>query len=195
MSEWRLFREGTTPQFTEPAFFAAHPWVDPAGQRGHAERTDMVADLVADVVRDHDVQSVTDLGCGDGALLQKIGKRVDVTAWGYDLGVQNIHVATTLRMVDARPANFMRDPVDYGDLVVATEVVEHLTDPHGFVESLPGNMIVLSSPYDEDDREHYCHHAWAWDADGYRAMVEGCGWTVKVQRTCPAGFQAVWAVR
>lgn len=197
MSEWRLFREGTVPAYTQPGFFAAHPWVDPAGQRGHAERTDMVADLVADVVNDQGIASLTDLGCGDGALLQKIAQRVQVKAWGYDLGIQNIHVARSLRLVDARRANFLPegDEIEYGELLVATEVVEHLVDPRQFIRHLPGGKLILSSPWDETDRDHYIHHAWAWDEDGYRALVEDCGWTVKEQRRCPEGFQAIWAVR
>lgn len=195
MTEWRLFPEGQVPPFTQPGFFAAHPWVDPAAQRGHAARTDMVADLVADVVADHGAQTVTDLGCGDGALLQKIAQRVQVKAWGYDLGVQNLHVATTLRGVDARHGNLLADDLVYGSLLVATEVVEHLVDPRAFVRGLPGSLLILSSPYDEDDREHYVHHAWAWDEAGYRDMVADCGWTVLEQRTCPEGFQAILAVR
>jgi trans-aconitate methyltransferase len=193
--EWRLFPEDQVPQYTKQVFFAGHPWVDPIGQRGHAARTDMVADLVADLVREHGIKSVSDLGCGDGSLLQKIQRRVPVEAWGYDLGRQNIHVATTLRMVDARSGNFLADDLEYGELIVATEVVEHLRDPRGFIRSLPGRMLVLSSPWDEDDRSHYEHHAWAWDEPGYRQMVEDCGWTVTEQRRCPEGFQAVYAVR
>jgi trans-aconitate methyltransferase len=195
VSEWRLFPQYTIPAFTRPAFFARHPWVDPVCQRGHAERTDMVADLVAEVVEAYGVETVTDVGCGDGALLQKIHARVPVRAWGYDVGAQNIHVASTLRCVDARLADFTRDELEYGQLVVATEVVEHLVDPRGFIRSLPGALLVLSSPFDEDDRTHYEHHAWAWDEAGYAEMVEACGWTVKEQRRCDAGFQAVWAVR
>lgn len=196
MSEWRLFREGNVPDYTQPGFFAAHPWVDPAGQRGHAERTDMVADLVAEIVTSTGLASLTDLGCGDGALLQKIAQRVRVKSWGYDLGIQNIHVARTLRLVDARQADFHElIGLEYGQLLVATEVVEHLVDPRRFIRMLPGGHLILSSPCDETDRDHYVHHAWAWDLDGYRAMVEDCGWTVKEQRSCPAGFQVIWAVR
>jgi predicted TPR repeat methyltransferase len=192
--EWRLFGR-LAPPWTTPEFFTAHPWVDPADQRGHAQRTDMVADFVADVVPAYDVRTLTDLGCGDGSLLQKIERRVKVTAWGYDLGVQNIRVASTLRCVDARRQDFTAGGLEYGDLLVATEVVEHLVDPRGFIRSLPGNLLILSSPWDEDDRNHYEHHAWAWDEPGYREMVEDCGWSVKEQRRCPEGFQAVLAVR
>jgi 2-polyprenyl-3-methyl-5-hydroxy-6-metoxy-1,4-benzoquinol methylase len=201
MTEWRLFKEGTQPVYTTCHFFADHPWVDPAGQRGHAARTDMVADFVAEIVKDRDVQSVVDLGCGDGALIQKIERRVRVKAWGYDLGDQNIHIATTLRMVDARKGDFLKGhiyshtSVDYGELIVCSEVVEHLVDPRSFIRSLPGKLLVLSSPWDETEDNHYEHHAWAWDERGYREMIEDCGWIVVEQRRCREGFQAVLAVR
>jgi trans-aconitate methyltransferase len=189
--EWKLF-DGPPPFFTEGWFFAQHPWVDPVAQRGHAARTDMVADLVAELVEKRGIGSATDLGCGDGALMQKILRRVPaLRLWGYDLGRQNLHVATTLRGVDARSASLDSSALDYGDLLIATEVVEHLADPYSYLRGLPGSLLVLSSPYDEDDKNHYEHHAWAWDEDGYRALAEACGWTVTEQRTCPEGFQAI----
>lgn len=205
--QWRLFREGTNPAYTRKEFFTGHVWINPATQRGHAARTDMVADMVIEaLLGPHDVTSVTDLGCGDGALIQKIERRaaverLDVDVWGYDLGVQNIHVATTLRMVDGRIGDILdgKTPdgadLDYGDLVVATEVVEHLVDPHGFIKALPARLAILSSPFDENDTSFYEHHAWAWDTDGYRALAESCGWTVLEQRTCPEGFQAILVER
>lgn len=193
--EWRLFPEGSSPVFTMSQFFASHPWVDPVAQRGHAARTDMVADLVAEVVRDRGVRSITDLGCGDGSLLQKIRCRTPVPAWGYDVGRPSLHVAVTLRMVDARVGNILTDELDYGELLVATEVVEHLVDPRAFIRALPGRLLILSSPWDEDDQNHYAHHAWAWDEEGYRQMVTDTGWAVEEQRRCSEGFQAVLATR
>lgn len=196
MSEHRLFPRFTIPPWTTPAFFADHPWIDPAAQRGHAERTDMVADFITDVVRQHAVESVTDLGCGDGALLAKLRRRSRVRAWGYDLGRENLYVATTLREVDARAGNILTlDGLELGELLVASEVVEHLTDPRGFISGLPGKLLILSSPWDETPDSHYEHHAWAWDEPGYVDMVEACGWSVKEQRRCDAGFQTVLAVR
>lgn len=189
--EWKLF-DGAPPFFTEAWFFIQHPWVDPVAQRGHAARTDMVADLVAELVEMRGIESATDLGCGDGALMQKILRRVPaLRLWGYDLGRQNLHVATTLRGVDARPASLESSELEYGELLIATEVVEHLADPYGYLRGLPGRLLVLSSPWDEDDKNHYEHHAWAWDLDGYPQLAESCGWTVTEQRTCPEGFQAI----
>lgn len=193
MAEWRLFPEGTVPEFTTPGFFTAHPWIDPVHQRGHAERIALAVAVITEVVANHPVRDLVDLGCGDGSLLAAV-KGLGVPSWGYDLGVDNIRVARE-RGVDARHGDFTSGVVEYGDLVVATEVVEHMVDPHDWLRQIPGRYLVVSSPYDEDDGNHYEHHAWAWDQAGYRTLVEGAGWRVEDHVDCPAGFQAIAASR
>lgn len=206
MTEWRLFPAGTVPDFTTPAFFEAHPWIDPIHQRGHAERTAMVADLVRKFVAEHKVTSIVDLGCGDGSLLGQIRDLPMIPMWGYDAGTQNVHRAQVAGL-DVRPADLLTSPVEYGDLIVATEVVEHLLDPHHFIASLPGDKLILSSPSAETGDWHYVHHAWAWDMDGYAALAESCGWTIVDHVECdgqdndhggvrrPQRFQAMSLVR
>lgn len=184
MTEWQLFEPGTVPHFTTPAFFEAHPWVDPAHQLGHAERTAMVADLIRAFVAGHDVTSLVDLGCGDGSLLGQI-RDLPLPMWGYDAGVANRERAAAAGL-DARSADLLTSPLEYADLIVATEVVEHLVDPHGFIRSLPGDKLILSSPSAETGDWHYEHHAWAWDRDGYAALVESAGWTVVDHVECDA---------
>lgn len=205
MSEWRLFPEDTVPVWTTPEFFAAHPWVSPTHQFGHAERTKMVATLVRRFVATHPVSSLVDLGCGDGSLLNLL-RDLPLSMWGYDAGVQNCEQAAAADL-DVRRADFFTDPVEFGELIVATEVVEHLVDPHTFIANLPGNRLILSSPSAEDADWHYEHHAWAWDPHGYAALVTGCGWTIVEHAECdatgnihggvwrPQRFQAISAVR
>lgn len=205
MTEWRLFEPGTVPFFTTPAFFEAHPWIAPAHQLGHAERTTMVADLIRKFVPVHAVTSVVDLGCGDGSLLALV-RDLPIPMWGYDAGTANGEQARG-NGLDVRPADLLTDPVEYADLIVCTEVVEHLVDPHGFIASLPGTKLILSSPSAEDGDWHYEHHSWAWDMDGYAAMVERCGWTVVDHVECdapdnhhggvqrPQRFQALSAIK
>lgn len=205
MTEWRLFPEGTVPAFTTLDFFEAHPWVPPGHQRGHAERTAMVCSLIGDLHAKDPVGSITDLGCGDGALLDHL-RYLRVPMWGYDAGMANVRQAVESGL-DVRQADILSGGLECGELVVASEVVEHLADPHGFVAGLPGRRIVLSSPSAENCYWHYVHHAWAWDMDGYRSLVEGAGWTVVDHRECdaernthmgltlPQRFQAIAAVR
>lgn len=165
----------------------------------------MVADLIREFVTDHSVASLVDLGCGDGSLLGQI-RDLPIRMWGYDAGTGNREQATA-HGLDVRPADLLTTPLEYGDLIVATEVVEHLVDPHAFIRSLPGDKLILSSPSAEDGDWHYEHHAWAWDMDGYAHLAATCGWTVVEQVECdapdnfhgavrrPQRFQAIAAVR
>lgn len=205
MSEWRLFDEGTIPNFTTVDFFEDHPWIDPVHQLGHAERIAMTARLIADFITDQPVATVSDLGCGDGSLLAAISG-LAVRAWGYDAGHANVEQARA-RGLDVRQADVLAGGLEYGVLVVASEVVEHLVDPHGFVAGIPSRALVLSSPSAEDDKWHYAHHAWAWDLEGYAALVEAGGWKIVCHVECdapgaahgdvtrPQRFQAIAAVR
>lgn len=204
MTEWRLYPEGTVPAFTQPAFFEAHDWIPPEVQTGHRERVTMVATMVAEL--EQVIAEVIDLGAGDGSLIAAIAAaRPGPSVHGYDLGAANLR----------RAAQTGRD-VAYGNIVdeleqllapgisarfaviVCTEVVEHLLDPHAFVRRLAaasaGRTVILSSPSSENALNHYEHHAWAWDLDGYRQLVEAAGFTVLDQRETSAGslrFQAV----
>ena len=114
--------------------------------------------------------SVVDLGCGDGGLLSLIK---DIQSWGYDF-----HPASQAgwkeRGITAYAVDVFNDKpqIEWGELAVATEVLEHLENPHEAVEmiALNSKYIVCSSPHSDplpDDT-----HAWAWDREGYRALLE-----------------------
>ena len=184
MSEWRLFEPGTVPFFTTTEFFTEHPWIDPVHQLGHAERTAMVAGLVREFVAQHPVTSLVDLGCGDGSLLGQL-RDLTIPMWGYDAGTQNVEQATAAGL-DVRQADLLSDTLEFGELIIATEVVEHLVDPYAFIRALPSHKLILSSPSAEDSDWHYEHHAWAWDMEGYADMVTACGWSIVKHVECDA---------
>jgi hypothetical protein len=60
-------------------------------------------------------------------------------------------------------------------------MLEHLVDPHAFVRTIAENVqgLVCSSPWQERPGHAYEFHTWAWDFDGYRALVEQAGSTVQ----------------
>lgn len=127
--------------------------------------------------------AVSDLGCGDGGLLSLIQNDGDILAWGHDFQPSNqegwIARGVTASALDV----FGEDQaaVELGDVVVMTEVLEHLADPHGvlrWVREKGVSAIVCSSPWTESHSSHCAEHAWAWDMDGYRKMIEEAGWTV-----------------
>lgn len=194
--EWKLF-DADPPEYTTTRFFEGNGWVPGELQPGYDERLQMVADMVRTI----DVWTVTDLGAGDGTLLRRIlfGEPA-LSCWGYDLGEDNRQRAAQ-HGIDVRQGDILAlDTLELGDLIVCTEVVEHLVDPHRFLRELAthADHIVVSSPSTETDLDHYEHHAWAWDHDGYATLLEQAGWRVVRHneiRVGLVGFQAVEAVR
>jgi trans-aconitate methyltransferase len=205
--EWKLY-DGPPPDWSEPGFFAAHPWVPPARQAGHDQRTRMAAGVILTVARmSLAPATLSDLGCGDGSLLGLLRDwELPMKTWGYDAGEGNLAVGQA-KGLDVRFGDILTDDLDYGHLISCCEVLEHLADPHGFLASLPGTMLVITSPSAETADWHYEHHAWAWDRAGYEALVTGAGWTVVTWTDCDGGenthggvtrpqrFQAIFAIR
>lgn len=188
MSEWRLFPEGEPPEWTTPEWYADRETAPHLEQEGHRERLLLTAKLVNQVIRRTQAFSVVDLGAGDGGLLSLIkGTQVK---YGFDLQQTNVDAARK-RGVDVKLLDvvniFYPDYVETPDIVIATEILEHLADPHALVTRLYEwdgiEAIVASSPYTENDEHHYDFHTWAWDLDGYRKLFEDRGWRVTAQET------------
>lgn len=167
MTEWRLF-DGDVPHVST---FAFHEHRDRAPHLEQATHRDRLL-KTAERIREIGPASVVDLGCGDGGLLSLIK---DIPSWGYDF-----HPASAAGWerrgvtVERRDVFNTRDVPKWGQVAVLTEVLEHVADPHGTVEWVSRNAewIVASSPRNETGDEHADCHAWAWDEDGYRALIE-----------------------
>jgi len=178
--EWKLF-EGDSSEFASPEWYEDREAAHHLEEGGHRERLFEAANLCAKARDEHGVNTVSDLGCGDGGLLQVLGS-ADVfdAVWGYDLQPENIEYAVYTRGVDARLTDFGKDAtIDYGDATVVTEVLEHLEDPHGFLETLPSRVVIASCPFTETANEHYEFHLWAWDNDGFEVLFKNAGWIVR----------------
>lgn len=193
--EWRLF-EGDVPYVSTAEFHADRERAPHLEQSVHRERLDLALDFVRAAAHSYGSPTLSDLGAGDGGFLTTVRPYVSY-AWGYDFCPANIAGAVE-RGVDVRAVNFIEQDVDLGTIVTATEVLEHLADPHGLVKRLwssPGvKELVVSSPYTETDVSHDECHAWAWDEDGYRALIEGAGWKVARHETT-SYFQVILARR
>lgn len=194
VNEWRLFPQGTIPEYTRPEWYASRERAPHLEQPDHGVRLRMTHHFISLVLAGLNLRSVTDLGCGDGGLLSLLP---DVPRVGYDLCPANVTAARAERGVAAILLDVVHEPdrIQWGELAICTEVLEHLADPHGFVRLTAANAraVVASSPVNEDDRSHYEFHAWAWDMAGYRAMFEAAGFGV-VAHTPVSGYQILAGV-
>lgn len=188
MTEWQLFESGTVPECTTPAWYEGRERAPHVDQDAHRGRLVLAADMVRDAIDQYGVRSVVDLGCGDGgllSLLQPYSFEHDVPMWGYDLQRSNVNPAVLEREVDVRFGDAVNGAVEWGELAVCTEFLEHLVDPHGFVRRVGehARVIVASSPFTETDQSHYEFHTWAFDMAGYRALIEQAGYHVERHET------------
>jgi SAM-dependent methyltransferase len=198
MTEYKLFT-GDVPFVSTPEFHADRERAPHLEQEFHVPRLHAAAGLVQDLADLYGQVTVSDLGCGDGGLLSLVqGMRGVTDCWGYDFSPANA-AGWTERGVHALHADVFGadwDSVRLGDVVVMTEVLEHLADPHGVLRRLRGRgvrLLVCSSPWNENPAGHSPEHAWAWDMAGYLHMLEGAGWSVRVQQQASL-FQVVLAV-
>lgn len=191
MSEWRLFEAGTIPEYTQPDWYLSRehaPHLEDDVHRGRLVRS---AALVAQLAFARRLTTLVDLGAGDGGLLSLLGPAV--RGWGYDLMPTNVEAAKA-RGTDVRYGDVLQGPVEWGQIAVATEMLEHLVDPHAFVRHIAGHAdaLICSSPWQERPGHAYEFHTWAFDFEGYRALVEQAGFEVLHQEAV-GPFQVIMA--
>lgn len=193
--EFKLF-DGDVAQVSTFEFHKDRERAAHLEQPAHRPRLLHAANLVK-VAIGLGAATVSDLGCGDGGLLQLL-RPMDVTAWGYDFAPANAagwdERGVTAFALDVFGAD--RGEVDFGDVTVVTEVLEHLTDPHGEVAWIAehSRFIVASSPWNEGPEGHDECHAWCWDVEGYRALIEGGGFRV-IRHDQVGQFQLILGMR
>lgn len=185
MAEWKLF-EGPVAPFTDSEFYRDREAAHHLEQGGHTERMVKAAEFVKiayDALRERDFFNdfhpiVVDLGCGDGGMLQLLRDAYGIDAYGYDMQPSNIHYATTVRNVKAFLVDFQSEGIITGDITIMTEVLEHVSDPHGTLAELSTEYLIASSPFHETGDAHYEFHNWAFDDEGYDAMIVGAGFEI-----------------
>lgn len=188
--EARLFPEGTVPEYTRPEWYAGRERAPHVDEALHRPRLELTAAMARAAMR----PTLSDLGAGDGGLLWLL-RHDPISCWGYDLQPSNIAGALE-RGVYVWPADVLTDDIEYGVISVATEMIEHLLDPHAFVAQVfeHSEVMIASSPHTETADDHYGYHTYCWDVPGYRAMFEGAGWRVELHQTVGM-FQVLMAVR
>jgi hypothetical protein len=195
VSEWKLF-DGPVPYVSTAEFHRDRPRAPHLEQGWHRGRLLRAAQFVSEAVTELGTATVSDLGCGDGGLLSLVQDIPGATAWGYDFSPANAagwpERGVTAYAKDVFGAD--RPTVQVGDVVVMTETLEHLADPHGVLRWVryPARWLVCSSPFNENDHMHDACHAWAWDLEGYARMITEAGWEI-VRHEQTELFQVVLA--
>jgi 2-polyprenyl-3-methyl-5-hydroxy-6-metoxy-1,4-benzoquinol methylase len=166
----------------------------------HQPRMNAVAKMALQAVLDYELGSICDLGAGDGGMLsllsavegicQEWTPIIGIQRWGYDLMQTNVDYAKSVRHQDVRYLDFVDEPIDWADLTIITECLEHLEDPHSMVRRIGtySKAIIASSPASETAESHDECHAWVWDPDDYRALIELGGFQVVKHEVLQGGY-------
>ena len=145
-------------------------------------------------------RSVVDLGCGGGNLLAEIrGRRPDVALAGVDLSSAQIeanratHPEVRWYAADrAVPSAVAELPAGSFDVVVASEIVEHVGDPVTFLANAlrlarPGGRLLLSTQSGRvGETERRVGHVQHFTSDEMARVLRDAGW--RPVRVWNAGF-------
>lgn len=194
--EYKLFHE---PRFHDEAHYVRREAVDHIHQDGqnlgHRIRLLEALNLIDDIVLRQDLQlsTLADWGAGTGGLLSEVKKHHDgLRVWGYDLCPQNVLFGQENYKLDLQLENIVEGDPIRAEIIVMTETLEHLVDPHRLLEFIAEapprapetschetRWIVASVPGFEDHLHHYEHHLWAWTENSFPFMFDRSGWHVK----------------
>lgn len=200
MTEWRIYKNNTVPPVSTFEFHAERERAPHLEQGWHRVRLLRAADLIREAAAMlPGPVGVSDLGCGDGGLLSVIHHDLNLDCWGYDFQPSN-QDGWAERGVQAEALDVFnggQDKACVGDIAVVTEVLEHIADPHGALRWIAqhAQFLVASSPALENDVHHDECHAWAWDVDGYRQLVEDAGFEVLVHELIVNGTTQILLAR
>lgn len=123
------------------------------GWTGEApESTSYLNPVVLRLARETGAKSVIDAGCGNGVLADFL-QRNGFAVRGFDADAGGVAIARQkYPNVSFTVGTFEDSPGEPVDLVVSTEVVEHLYSPHDlgsfcYAALKPGGALIISTPY------------------------------------------------
>lgn len=111
------------------------------------------AQLFFKILQGQRFEKALDAGCGDGKLAQIMGEKLGVSFYGVDISKKGIELAKKIG-VKAKVADLsLKIPFkdNFFDLVISTEVLEHVNDPDIFLREIyrvlkPNGKLLLTTP-------------------------------------------------
>ena len=147
---------------------------------------------IADVLREHKIRSVLEVGCGPGQLAACMKELVpDLSYSGFDFSPQAILMAKKARPDGDFVVADIRDAQSYaGDYqaVIATEVFEHLDDDIVCLRKIPEGKLVIFSVPNFDDPGHVRYFQTDDDVLGWYAGELKDATVVWVPRNAQYGY-------
>jgi 2-polyprenyl-3-methyl-5-hydroxy-6-metoxy-1,4-benzoquinol methylase len=196
MREDKLFK-GPVADVSTEEFHRERERADHWSQGHQRPRMEMALRFIRIAVESSPVTypKLSDLGCGDGGMLAQVQAQFpEMECWGYDFQPSNVRAAVEERGLNVQEMDvFNTYPfsehgdrksgiVRIGQIVVMTEVLEHLSNPHNALHRLhhqgKAEYIIASSPHGEHRDSHDACHAWAWDEEGYERIFRETGWSI-----------------
>lgn len=194
------FRAYDTPKCHNEDFYLAREPAHHILQAGyHRSRLLLAKSLAVRILESNpEVQSVGDFGCGTGGLLNELKSEFpNLIYHGYDMSPQAVEFGRAnygldLWLCDYTAKSDVEFPtyqhlcktrleILYPDLLLMTETLEHLIDPHTFVYWLPHTTmkyVVASVPDYEGPGNVMDCHLWAWTGESFPNMFADAGMEV-----------------
>ncbi len=178
------YKAFVVPHSHDADFYRDIELADHINQDGHRPRLMQVLDYITQLTSDDDQLTICDFGCGNGGLIREIESKIPNKIWGYDLlpaNVTDAHVKGNTNNITYKDFITDVEGIQYPDVAICTEVLEHLVDPDAFLNRLLENnvqCVVASSPDYETPNYHASFHLWVFNGDSYKEMFEQVGWKV-----------------
>lgn len=172
MAERKFF---DTPRFQTAEWYKERGPAPHVEQVTHRLRLELARGYVSYLCSFYPIKNVLDLGCGDGGLVWLLAKsNPNVNFVGYDLQPKSIETGSK-RLENLPNAKIIyqniREVECKADLIIMTEVLEHMVDPHEFIDKVEAEWLIASSPLNEDHGiDPNSIHLWGWDYEGYKQM-------------------------
>jgi len=168
--EYKLFDQ---PHSHDHDFYKDRVMADHINQGDHRPRLLQVADEVLELSKLDEIKTIGDFGCGNGGLVNYLSGMVSQKVYGYDLQPSNVNFAKEKgRPVELK--DFINEEVEYPDLIICTETLEHLVSPHDFLKKASKKVryIVASTPGYETETFHAPFHLWVWTEDSFKDIFK-----------------------